>query len=182
MFCANCGTHLPDTAKFCIGCGRSVVVLSPRETRPRTVDLSKRRTGKKWSNAIVIGFIPGMLLLFVVVSFFTDSGGDRPTKSGPSTSQTQSSIVQWYEGGTLHSTSVADWRAANYRNRLATSADFAMTALNRKGVTLSSMSELRPKAQALEICVSEAAKPPTAGTLRIVELATQCVILIMDSQ
>lgn len=33
---------------------------------------------------------------------------------------------KWFEGGTLHKATTVEWKAATYRNKTATSADFAL--------------------------------------------------------
>jgi len=80
---------------------------------------------------------------------------------------------QWYEGGTLHRATMAEWRRATSANRLATAADMALKAPRVAATVKSSgtMSTLRPYATALEACVSEQA----VG--RVAELAAACIIL-----
>ena len=185
--CPKCGVVNSDSARTC-ECGANLSRVM--------VDAPERRLSTSYKALLGIVALGVFIYFFLpdddsTSGFVQPSSEERSVDKGSSTAKRRIERERdrkprtpdraWYDGGTLHGATVADWRAANYRNRLATSADFAATALNRKGVKLSSMSELRPKAQALEICVSEAAKPPIPGTMRIAELAAQCAIL-MDSQ
>ena len=38
--------------------------------------------------------------------------------------------LQWFEGGTLHDATVAEWRVAERRNQVATAADWAATGFD----------------------------------------------------
>ena len=63
----------------------------------------------------------------------------------------------WYEGGTLHDSTVRQWRSASYANKLATAADWATVMLSSDvGIGLpDSVDELRPYAEALVTCLDE---------------------------
>ena len=56
-----------------------------------------------------------LFLLLAVAS--SDSSDSTPTYSP------QSNVDQWYVGGTLHSSSIAEWKNATEKNKLATCAD-----------------------------------------------------------
>ena len=62
---------------------------------------------------------------------------------------------QWSKGGTLHRATVAEWRRASYRDRLATSADFMVAIFKNSGTVLNSTAQLRLPAVELETCISE---------------------------
>lgn len=112
---------------------------------------------------------------------------ENPAQAAASTSQEQ----PWYEGGTLQNATSAQWQAADFRNRLATSADFIVVLsyekrgnvyVNKKtGAVVSSvdMHEIEAPATALETCISGGAKGATsAGEVADVrELAAICSVL-----
>ena len=85
---------------------------------------------------------------------------------------------EWYEGGTLHRGSVADWKAATDRNRLATSADFAVrsTHVQRRFQRLG-MAAFRSDTQSLMTCIDTAAADPDFRRYQIVELAAACLVI-----
>ena len=57
----------------------------------------------------------------------------------------------WYAGGTLHNATIAEWRMADHRNKLATSADWAAL-----GFDLHSMAEYEIYAPELLTCIDSA--------------------------
>lgn len=62
---------------------------------------------------------------------------------------------EWYIGGTLHDTSMKEWRSATDENRLATSADWAAAILRGAGKAHTSPDEFRRLSTELERCVSQ---------------------------
>ena len=91
---------------------------------------------------IVIG------LLIVMVYPFGEV--EESTTSSQSNNATG---LEWYEGGTLHDSSISEWRNATERNKLATCADWIAKIDN----TIS-MEELYIRANSLVICIDEATK------------------------
>ena len=85
---------------------------------------------------------------------------------------------EWYEGGTLHRGTIADWNAASDRNRLATSADFAVrsTHVQRRFQRLG-MAAFRSDTQSLMTCIDTAAADPDFRQYRIVQLAAACLVI-----
>lgn len=83
----------------------------------------------------------------------------------------------WYSDGTLHESTLAQWRRATYANRLATSADFSAKVLQMKGIKLDSMGELRPYAEKLETCISEASEARGVDQTVVREIAAACFVL-----
>ena len=78
----------------------------------------------------------------------------------------------WYSGGTLHRATVADWRAASDRNRLATAADFATTILQPNSVE-----EIAGPAREMESCITLAVDS-APGTMRVSEIGAVCAVLM----
>ncbi|HOO40894.1 MAG TPA: hypothetical protein PK425_08355 [Syntrophales bacterium] len=92
---------------------------------------------------------------------------------------------EWYEGGSLHSTSVRKWKQASSANRLATAADWflSMTGKSNKELQmeLTAMGEVdyqeafRYYASRLERCVSEkVGKRTVRQEDRISDYAEKC--------
>jgi len=84
----------------------------------------------------------------------------------------------WYEGGTLHKSSVSNWRNASYDNKLATCGDWMATVNNKV-----SMEELKDRAEKLLICINEAVAmdeygQEISGNLQSVTVAAGCIKLL----
>jgi hypothetical protein len=92
----------------------------------------------------------------------------RPSRPSPSTSR------EWYSGGTLHAKSVAEWRSASRRDRLATSADFVM----KLGDYRSLPSDLRRRSEELETCISKAVEGGEVDTRPVSEIGAACAVLL----
>ena len=88
------------------------------------------------------------------------------------------SFAAWYSGGTLHRATVAEWRRATYANKLATSADWAITrpGVRAKVMRSGSIENIRPYAVQMLTCVDAAAGPAGYGALGVSELAAACAI------
>lgn len=92
---------------------------------------------------------------------------------------------QWFEGGTLHKSSLAAWSKASYSNKLATSADFVMT-LSRgnflKFTVLPTSSEMKKYAMPIEKCISEIAKDKKFHSQNTSEIAVMCAVTLKWSK
>jgi len=84
---------------------------------------------------------------------------NTPT-STPTTTQTQ-----WFQGGTLHRATLAQWRAATNANKLATAADW-LAATKWKGHlrSPSDFDRIKVKAQMLVNAVNEVASDRDVGS------------------
>jgi hypothetical protein len=80
---------------------------------------------------------------------------------------------EWYEGGSLHRSTIDDWADSSLRNQLATSADFVAATKS-----VSSMSQLRRRAEKVQGCISEVASEPASSNQRVSEVAAACVVLL----
>jgi hypothetical protein len=84
---------------------------------------------------------------------------------------------EWYEGGTLHKATAAQWAAASSSNRLATAGDWSATKLGESRVRQLGMNGLRSYAQQLVNCVNEATSDgPSNQTVG--GIAAACAILM----
>ena len=100
-------------------------------------------------------------------------GGVNQNEVTPNSTPT--AISQWYEGGTLHGATIADWKSATARNRLATSADFVMVS----GQYQSLPPDLRDRAVQFEECISTATQGVAAvDTSLVSEIAAACGLLL----
>jgi hypothetical protein len=87
-------------------------------------------------------------------------------------------IRNWYDGATLHKSSVSNWRTATHRDKLATCGDWMAVVDNKI-----SMEELKDRAEKLLICIDEAVAmdeygQKISGNLQSVDIATGCITLL----
>jgi hypothetical protein len=78
------------------------------------------RTNK--ANAIVILGIIVVSILFFVFLFSNNSENDEPGQHSYATDA-------WFNGGNLHTATVAQWKSASYKNKLATAGDYLSATL-----------------------------------------------------
>ncbi|MBU2547487.1 MAG: hypothetical protein KKB20_03665 [Proteobacteria bacterium] len=86
----------------------------------------------------------------------------------------------WYENGTLHKASVAEWNKATYENKLATAADWLLTTPQAKAKIQidGSIDILKPYAVKLVECINDATSDKGYGKMSVVEWASSCLMLI----
>ena len=144
----------------------------------------------------LIGILAGVLLLFIgcaaMVSVFYVLGDTQddtaPESQSPTLNPTPELTAgptrrptpKWYQGGSLHQKTAAEWVKASERNRLATSADFATTALKGSTVLdrMNSADDLRPYAVDIKKCIDAAYHPhPPDPTVRNAQTAAFCWVL-----
>jgi hypothetical protein len=114
--------------------------------------------------------------LLIMAAGSTDNGGG---KSG--TSSSSSSSKQWFEGGTLHKATVAQWKSATYQNKLATAADW-LAATKWKGYLKSpdDFDKIKVKAQMLVNAVDEVVTVKQTDPLQVAEIAAAIVLMSND--
>lgn len=117
----------------------------------------------------VVGFI--VILAMTVLSSSRQAREAVRQQSGP----------EWYAGGTLHDGTVADWKAASARNRLATAADMAAGYTKKSGNELT-MELMRAKAEWIVRNVNVGASDPDSSKLWNSMKLTEMVgtLLLMD--
>ncbi|MEM1423512.1 MAG: hypothetical protein AAGH64_05865 [Planctomycetota bacterium] len=67
----------------------------------------------------------------------SESSKQNKTREGRETardSPPSRTCSKWYKGGTLHKSTIAEWRAASYRDRLATAADMVLVMQQNRGI------------------------------------------------
>ncbi len=83
---------------------------------------------------------------------------------------------EWYEGGTLHTASIPQWKSSTHKNRLATASDWAAVMFKDQNL---SMKELKVKALEVVRCIDTATAGSTESLLSsAAEAAAICHILI----
>ena len=81
---------------------------------------------------------------------------------------------EWYGGGTLHEKTIAEWRTATYRNRLATSADFVIGV----GKFQSFPPDFKERAMDFEACISTAVQDGFTDHWTVIDTGAPCAILL----
>ncbi len=105
--------------------------------------------------------------------------------SSPKTSRLRSTdrggAQQWFNGGTLHSATVGQWRRAAYENKLATAGDW-LAGTKWKGHlnSLGDFERLKVKAKMLVDAVDKVAAPPYPESLIVTELSAAIVTMAND--
>jgi len=86
-------------------------------------------------------------------------------------------LGQWYSGGTLHKANGLDWQKANARNRLATAADMVNTIVQngKSKIKPQGIEAIKPYAEKLSICITEATKTKEVYTVSVREIAATCM-------
>lgn len=80
---------------------------------------------------------------------------------------------EWYEGGTLHRSTLSEWSKATSHNRLATAGDYAAH------LKLSAdIDELHDWAIEITSCLDEIAADPSLHNQSTASMAAMCVTLI----
>ncbi|MNR86721.1 hypothetical protein D3C72_175760 [compost metagenome] len=93
----------------------------------------------------------------------------------------QRSTRPWYEGGTLSRSTMAEWKRASYRNRLATASDFlaALWIEGELNAEIGSMDDLKPLAVELEKQLSSVSSGGNqADSQSVSTMAAGCIILM----
>lgn len=98
-----------------------------------------------------------------------------PFSLGSQSSSSSGSDTSWFSGGTLHQSTLGEWRNATYRNRLATSADFVAST---QDVDYSDLSSFRKMASDLEACISTTAEDGTLDSERTVSISSMCTVML----
>ena len=121
-----------------------------------------------WKLILVVTVVAVVVLLLKMY----DSLNTQPTAIRPT------HVKEWYQGGTLHKSTASQWKRAEYRNRLATTADWVSGTMRQKGYTPRSMDEVKEKAKELLICVEEAIDDPRITDQQMTEVVAICIILM----
>lgn len=113
-------------------------------------------------------------ILFVVLAIVGIFLIDIIFFPGDSKNNSFSTQDEWYAGGDLHKKTIADWKVATEKNKLATCADFVLS--QNKGMDFN---VLKIKANALVTCINETVEGhSTADNEKVSTIAAQCMLLM----
>lgn len=115
--------------------------------------------------------LKGASVMFVAMTMSCGGGG---SSSSPAQSAGPPQVREWYSGGTLHATTVREWRTATDENRLATSADFVMTLGQYQALP----PDLRQRAEGFAKCISEAVEGGSVDDRPVSEIGATCGVLL----
>ena len=139
FICPDCKNTVSEKADKCPHCGR-----------PFTAEelASLKKPGKK-SGCLGCGLL--IIILVVVYTLFFDSDKTNQTPNNAPQESTVTSTAEWYEGGSLHRVTIAEWKNATPENKLATCADF-IARLNENqnlNISVTTMDSLKSYSQEL---------------------------------
>lgn len=106
---------------------------------------------------------------YPATSIFTDH-------ERPETIQTISA-QRWFQGGTLHRSTLREWLRASRRNQIATAADLSVHFLGESTVIQLGMDAWQLYATSLVTCINAAAAPPVMDR-PVIETAAACSIML----
>jgi len=88
-----------------------------------------------------------------------------------------STSAQWFQGGTLHNATVAQWKSGTYQNKLATSSDW-LAATKWKGAlnTPSDFDKVKVQAQNLVTAINGVVTVENTDSLNIAEIAAAIIL------
>ncbi len=90
-----------------------------------------------------------VLVLFLAIAGCSDSGSSSRNINQPD---------RWFEGGTLHNSTIKQWTQATHRNKMATAADWlAATKWKNQLRSNSDFNRLKAKARMLVSAIDEVA-------------------------
>lgn len=175
VYCRECLGSISAQAVTCPHCGVSHPLAEPASpARTAPIPRVKSSKGRIGGGLLVLGGAAG-LLLFAGISRNRRPNAAHARDSATTAAQPagRPDSSAWYTGGSLHHATITQWRAAAYRNQLATAADFVAAG---RGVRAS---ETLPQAIELVTCIDRTvlygkdvdAKP-------VAEIAALCVPMI----
>lgn len=71
------------------------------------------------------------------------------------------SAKEWYEKGTLHRSTIKEWKQSTHENKVATSADWVLAgseSIKSKIMNSGNMDNLKPYSEELIVCIDGATK------------------------
>lgn len=180
MTCKNCGKEVIPTSVFCQHCGQK---LDQTETDSSEKASSRGGsavgTSKKASNSWLVILVLS-LVLFGACSLLFNNSSSSSTSNSYSQSPAQY-VKQWYEGGSLHSSTVAEWKTASYENKLATAADWLASSKWKGHLNTSSdFDNMKQKAEILVAAVDKAVSGNAPDSWKMNEITAAILVMSND--
>ncbi|MEM9783412.1 MAG: hypothetical protein AAF899_13170 [Pseudomonadota bacterium] len=101
----------------------------------------------------------------------------------PGANDTASRLLKgkpWYQGGTLHHSTLAEWSDATDRNRLATAGDWAVRMLSPRQLHRMGLPGIRSYAEALVGCIDDVAEESRSGRQQSSRVAAGCRLTLLS--
>ena len=93
-------------------------------------------------------------------------------------SSTVEAPLLWYQGGTLHNASLAEWASATYQNRLATAADIVSSARESNGRSPFSLRETKRRAEEIERRITAGSRDSSLGHVSVKEAGATAYVAL----
>jgi len=90
--------------------------------------------------------------------------------------------IEWLKGGTLHKSTVFEWKNATEKNKLATCADFIVNIKKANNEKYETIAQMKKDATILMECINEATKGDETNNMQVSEIAVSCYILLNSNQ
>jgi|GEM_PF-5009024 len=137
----------------------------------------------------VVGFVGLMGLAGMILSW--PSSTPRPPRSADPVSEPVPEAAakpdpepapdrEWFEGGTLHQSTSADWLASTDPDRLATAADLATAMMNDAERKFQSPESMRAQAEELVRCITAGAE--SAADASVPALSAECRDVVIPDE
>jgi hypothetical protein len=87
--------------------------------------------------------------------------------------------LKWFQGGTLHGSSVGEWNLATYRNKLATASDWTTRGIGKSEFERIGLSGVRSKSEELLKCIDGSTRGLNeVNSLSSSEIGAACIMLM----
>lgn len=92
------------------------------------------------------------------------------------------SAKEWYEYGTLHRSTIKEWKQSTHKNKIATSGDWVLSvseSIKSEVINSGNINNLKPYCEELVICINEATNGHnTWDKSNTTEVAISCMALM----
>ncbi|MCF6167166.1 hypothetical protein [Lutibacter sp.] len=89
--------------------------------------------------------------------------------------ESRKTAAKWYVGGTLHKSTIFEWKKSSEKNKLATCGDFIAKTVDKN----TSLEIIKEKAENLKICIDEATREQKiTDNEKVSKMAATCVVIL----